>query len=281
MENTFIYDDKSNKTAGDNTPATPLKYAIKKDDHSYGRYYLELEVDVSTKESLTSTLKSLIAMLHDEEFVQQTLYDYSPIWAFGYYDGEEFKRTWLFGEVSKYPELYPLVEQFFEQLRELNETEELLSDDMYLGTTELADLCVEDKRYIPLYIRFLGMIDLGNENGQDDEIADIAEKWGWCAETIPLFAARYFSLCGQHGDENIVDLLESGGSDVLAEDAALTDLFLKAIAAEYESYIDTESIETLFAAAFPDQPDHQEMAEQMVDLIKKGETPTMKLLRAE
>jgi hypothetical protein len=36
-----------------------------------------------------------------------------------------------------------------------------------------------------------------HEGDQSGEINSIADKWGWCAETIPLFVARYYSLGGQ------------------------------------------------------------------------------------
>jgi predicted DNA-binding WGR domain protein len=179
--------------------------------------------------------------------------------------------------VNDFPNLDSSIEQFFEQLRERSH------DDDHSGSSDLAGLCVANKKYIPLYIRFLDGMDLDHEIGQDWELYEIAEKWGWCAETIPLFAVRYASNPGQHGQENIIDLLETDGAAALAKDPALTDMFLKALAKEYgnSNNVYNEELIALFEAAFPEQTDHERMALRFMPLIWEEKTPTMQLLLQE
>jgi hypothetical protein len=75
-------------------------------------------------------------------------------------------------------------------------------------------------------------------------------------------------------------LLTTSGSEAFAKDVKLANLFLKAIAKELKDNDrpDDEALIKFFEAAFPDQPDHQEMALRFMELLDYETTPTLPLL---
>ena len=205
-------------------------------------------------------LNNLITLINDYVFVEK-IRDHSPTWEFGKTVDGKFKNTKymeFWEKAAKHPEFHPLIERFGEQVVALNkEGDPLTCDDQYVGNEAICQLCVADKKYIPLYIKYLGSFDLGNEgSGQSEGIYAIEEKWGWCAETLPLFIERYFNLSGQDGERSVTDMLNNGGREALAKNSELRAQLIK-LAEENEKDgvaappYDSEDFVEFLGIAFP------------------------------
>jgi predicted DNA-binding WGR domain protein len=244
---------------------------------------LTIKVDVSDKAKIEASLQTLVELMDNNEFTNK-LYRAHPEWKF--LDGN--KEVRLFGEAFNHLELHPLLEKFGRKLIAANHnhcelTCESNGDQVAFGTNELAAMAWWNKEYIPLYTDLLRSIDLDNEVNESNEIGRIIGKWGWCVEMLPLLVARYFSLCGQAGNSDIIAALTNGGRDSLAADSLLCDTFLlnvaKELEDEYFGFEYEDNVGKLFEAAFTGIDDYETMATIFINLVRKGNIPSFQLLK--
>lgn len=96
-----------------------------------------------------------------------------------------------------------------------------LDDETPAGTCAILALVTNDIKWIPEYITFLRTCDLDHEVDQSGDISTIVEQYGWCEATLSLAISRLFSCHGQHGTEDIEQMLGNGLSDFVQENNPL------------------------------------------------------------
>ncbi len=104
--------------------------------------------------------------------------------------------------LNLYPDLEPKVVKWVEYILEDIGYGILTYDNKYLGHEAVAALAIRDKKYIKYVIDFLQINDMDHEDEtQVFLLHKPIQAFGICDEVLELVAARFCSLCGQHGQE--------------------------------------------------------------------------------
>lgn len=101
-------------------------------------------------------------------------------------------------------------------------------------------LCMQDLKYIPLYVELLLQNDLNHEVYQNDHIEALIEKHGICKPMLTLLAHRAGGACGQWGSLQ-VETHQDELLDYFAEHPQHLPLFLETgIKSVYDQYMGGE-----------------------------------------
>ena len=186
--------------------------------------------DLESKEKLHEILKDILEKLDTEEPEQYDWYCmlYPEIEGFSYdeYRGSEHA---IASKAIQHSELHPLMERVVDKVTEIaNRIGEVWNDEEDHAAAGFArELAVYNKKYAPLYARYLATNDLNHEVYQSEDIWDILHEKDWCEELYSIVVSRVFTP-GQHGREDWFGFCESGLSDALKRDGEM-DLFFEKV----------------------------------------------------
>ena len=131
---------------------------------------------------------------------------------------ESFTEYDFFEEVTDYETLYPQLLTYIEATNNGQHDMRIWKNSEEPAGTSAADFLVfKDIKWVSMYIDFLRTNDLDHEVSQGATISDVIEQYGWCDASRRLALARLFSCHGQHGKEQMEELLEDGLSKHLQE----------------------------------------------------------------
>lgn len=123
-------------------------------------------------------------------------------------------------ESIKHPELHNLIKQVVLRITEIGETGRFAQiwehQEEQAGGCLARELAMYDKKYIPLYYRYIQTNDLDHEVHQMEDMHDIFHKWNYSPEIIPLLMYR-----GEHGQ--MAEVYEDYAEDVQANIKSMED----------------------------------------------------------
>jgi len=172
--------------------------------------------DFNTKEQAQSALETIMNALNGDEVETFDWYfQFTPSFEDMYEEGNDFRsdEDVVAREAIKHAELHELMAQIVEKITELNfEIGEIWeNEEEHAGAHIARELALHDKKYLPLYVKYIHSNDLNHEVYQTEDITDVIYEWGWCPETYLLFAARWFTPGQYFGTYN--DMQEQMKSD--------------------------------------------------------------------
>ncbi|MBW3635171.1 MAG: hypothetical protein KY445_01740 [Armatimonadetes bacterium] len=127
--------------------------------------------------------------------------------------GDPFDEEIVFWRAAMFHELDEVTLQYIDVILAYNlgsekvgYQQELWHDEQHqAGCFAIEPLAFRDVRFVSNYAQFLRGNDMDHEVFQEDVIDGLIEKWGWCEETLELFAARCTFATGQ-GSHQIAEL---------------------------------------------------------------------------
>ncbi|MFV0393528.1 MAG: hypothetical protein ACK5LC_03890 [Coprobacillaceae bacterium] len=165
-----------------------------------------------SKQEIEKILQDVLRGLSSDEIEEHDWYvslypkDINPI-------NEEYEETHEEGRYSyensvaikaiQYPQLHDLMVQIVERITCIagqDNIEQLWeNDEEQAGGAFARELALYDKKYIPLYLKYIKTNDLDHEVYQLNDMLDIFEKWNGEALIIPLLIYR-----GEHGQHSVM-----------------------------------------------------------------------------
>lgn len=189
-------------------------------------------------------------------------------------------------EAIRYAELHKLMEQIVMKITEYGEGGRFAqiweNEEVQAGGAFARELAMYDKKYIPLYCRYIRTNDLDHEVYQLDDMLAILEKWDYSVETMPvLFYRQDNGQCGGIYGRNICKTAD--------EIEAYLDSFITYTKEEWEfDPNDKECIretakwlEPIFSEVLElTEEEIEKFAVKFVQLMAEGETPFIETLLA-
>lgn len=168
-----------------------------------------------TQQFLKETLEHILAELKSERVKRHNWYigiypkEFDPYAQDGYvWDGDPAENpterysaeNLLAVEAIRHPELHELMEKVVLEITKIGEkgnfTQIWESDQEQAGGCLARELALYDKKYLPLYYRYIQTNDLDHEVYQMEDMDSIFYKWNYGPEIIPILMYR-----GEHGQQ--------------------------------------------------------------------------------
>ncbi len=142
----------------------------------------------------------------------------------------------FFRKAASYKELHSMILNYVDGVIKYSIKNELLwsHDETPAGTDAIESLAFSDSKYIQKYIEFLRINDMDHEVYQNYGIGRIIQIHGFNKDTLHLLAVRLGEGCGQHGEENLMHLLENSKLGDYLKVEINAKLFLKLLTEEFK-----------------------------------------------
>ena len=217
-------------------------------------------VDLKDPESVSKTLREIIALLDNEELVAALLENHGDLvpFRFGSMEEEHFVEfappIWNLESAMGRPLSLTSTHTFFhaaaqfdipgpleETLQRMGESQLMEAETAPLGSYAFGALMRASTEWAQAYAEFLkGLVrfDMFNDTEELDGIVIAIETHGWTEETLDLLAVRMFTCQGRSGGEAFQIFRDEYGLNDALEDEELEGAFDGALRREIENLED-------------------------------------------